>query len=248
MPAHSIVETADCPAAEQLLLTIGRAGVLSSRAIAAEDLRRCCAFSVRRPNVSGATSSGQPTSCSLRMALSSTGHARANSSTSTPRPMRWRACKRLSHEHRRPQARAGLAPQLARRSQTLSSRHARRCRRLGRAHRRADARSLTTPELAARGGSLRPVELTRRRAEVRSLSISEDLTGQSGLGSHGPLKSARLRRKSEATSSTLRPCKSTAALRAAIVSLLSWPDSFSKGALICGNRSKVVLRTTGASM
>ena len=91
-------------------------------------------------------------------------------------------------------------------------------------------------------------KLTRRRAEVRSLSISEDLTGQSGLGTHGPLKSARLRRKSEATSSTLRPCKSTAALRAAIVSLLSWPDSFSKGALICGNRSKVVLRTTGASM
>ena len=38
MPAHSIVETADCPAAEQLLLTIGRAGVLSCRAIAAEDL------------------------------------------------------------------------------------------------------------------------------------------------------------------------------------------------------------------
>ena len=52
--------------------------------------------------------------------------------------------------------------------------------------------------------------------------------------------------ESEATSSTLRPCKSTAALRAAIVSLLSWADSFSKGALICGNRSKVVLRTTGA--
>ena len=38
MPAHSIVETADCPAAEQLLLAIGRAGVLSSRAIAAEEL------------------------------------------------------------------------------------------------------------------------------------------------------------------------------------------------------------------
>src|SRR5829696_1178343 len=68
------------------------------------------------------------------------------------------------------------------------------------------------------------------------------------LRSHGSLKSARLRRKSEATSSTLPPCKSTAAVRAAIVSLLSWPDSFSKGALICGNRSKVVLRTTGASM
>ena len=38
MPAHSIVETADCPAAEQLLLTIGRAGVLSCRAIAAREL------------------------------------------------------------------------------------------------------------------------------------------------------------------------------------------------------------------
>ena len=38
MPVYSIVETADCPAAQQLLLTIGRAGVLSSRAIAAEEL------------------------------------------------------------------------------------------------------------------------------------------------------------------------------------------------------------------
>jgi hypothetical protein len=38
MPVHSIVEAANCPAAEQLLLTIGRAGVLSSRAIAAEEL------------------------------------------------------------------------------------------------------------------------------------------------------------------------------------------------------------------
>ena len=38
MPVHSIVEAADCPAAEQLLLTIGRAGVLSCRAIAAEEL------------------------------------------------------------------------------------------------------------------------------------------------------------------------------------------------------------------
>src|SRR4051812_41908518 len=33
-----IIEAADAPAAEQLLLTIGRAGVLSSRAIAAEGL------------------------------------------------------------------------------------------------------------------------------------------------------------------------------------------------------------------
>ena len=38
MPVHSIVETAACPAAEQLLLTVGRAGVLSSRAIAAEEV------------------------------------------------------------------------------------------------------------------------------------------------------------------------------------------------------------------
>ena len=38
MTVHSIVESADCPAAEQLLLTIGRAGVLSSRAIGAEEL------------------------------------------------------------------------------------------------------------------------------------------------------------------------------------------------------------------
>ena len=38
MPVHSIVEAADGPAAEQLLLTIGRAGVLSCRAIAAEEL------------------------------------------------------------------------------------------------------------------------------------------------------------------------------------------------------------------
>ena len=38
MPVHSIVEAAACPAAEQLLLTIGRAGVLSCRAIATGEL------------------------------------------------------------------------------------------------------------------------------------------------------------------------------------------------------------------
>jgi hypothetical protein len=38
MPVHSNVEAADCPAAEQLLLTIGRAGVLSCRAITAAEL------------------------------------------------------------------------------------------------------------------------------------------------------------------------------------------------------------------
>ena|SRR3954454_15447240 len=41
MPVHPTgepVSSANCPAAEQLLLTIGRAGVLSSRAIAAAEL------------------------------------------------------------------------------------------------------------------------------------------------------------------------------------------------------------------
>jgi hypothetical protein len=38
MPVQSIVEAADYLAAEQLLLTIGRAGVLSSRVIAAGEL------------------------------------------------------------------------------------------------------------------------------------------------------------------------------------------------------------------
>jgi hypothetical protein len=38
MPVHFLVEAADCPAAEQLLLVIGRAGVLSCRVIAAKDL------------------------------------------------------------------------------------------------------------------------------------------------------------------------------------------------------------------
>jgi hypothetical protein len=38
MPVHSILETLDCSAPEPLLLTIGRAGVLSSRAITAGEL------------------------------------------------------------------------------------------------------------------------------------------------------------------------------------------------------------------
>jgi hypothetical protein len=38
MPVHSIVEPADCLAAEPFLLTIGRSGVLSSRAITAGEL------------------------------------------------------------------------------------------------------------------------------------------------------------------------------------------------------------------
>jgi hypothetical protein len=38
MPVYSIVETLDCSAAERLLLTIGRAGVLSRRSITAGEL------------------------------------------------------------------------------------------------------------------------------------------------------------------------------------------------------------------
>jgi hypothetical protein len=38
MPVHSIIEATDGPAAEPLLLTIGRAGVLSSRSITAGEL------------------------------------------------------------------------------------------------------------------------------------------------------------------------------------------------------------------
>ena len=38
MPVHSILETLGCSAAERLLLTIGRAGVLSSRSITAGEL------------------------------------------------------------------------------------------------------------------------------------------------------------------------------------------------------------------
>ena len=38
MPVHRIIEATDCPAVEQHLLTIGRAGVLSCRAITAGEL------------------------------------------------------------------------------------------------------------------------------------------------------------------------------------------------------------------
>ena len=38
MPVYSIIEADECLAAEQVLLTIGRAGVLSCRAIAAGEL------------------------------------------------------------------------------------------------------------------------------------------------------------------------------------------------------------------
>jgi hypothetical protein len=61
MPVHSIVEAADCPTPEQLLLTIGRAGVLSSRAVAAGELETLLRL-LGPQNVSAPTLSGPPIS------------------------------------------------------------------------------------------------------------------------------------------------------------------------------------------
>ena len=62
------VEAADRPAAEQLLLTIGRSGVLSCRAIGEKEIDTLLHLLARRPNVSGATSSGPPISSWSRTA------------------------------------------------------------------------------------------------------------------------------------------------------------------------------------
>src|SRR3954469_2525202 len=59
-------------------------------------------------------------------------------------------------------------------------------------------------------------------------------------GVHGALRSARSRKNSDATSSIDFPCRSAAALRAAIMALSSSAESFSKIGLISGCRSKVV--------
>ena len=103
MPVHSIVEPAHCPAAEQLLLTIGRAGVLSSRAIAAGELEMLL-------SLLGPLSERQRSDLQRATDIV-TGRARASSSPMLPMP--WRACKRRSHEHRYPQTRAGPAPQVS---------------------------------------------------------------------------------------------------------------------------------------
>ena len=70
MPVHSNepVGAADCPAAERLLLTIGRAGVLSCRTIAAGELETLLPSSVRRQKVSTAISDWRPTSSWSRTA------------------------------------------------------------------------------------------------------------------------------------------------------------------------------------
>ena len=95
MPVHSIVEAADCPAAEQLLLTIGRAGVLSSRAIAAGELDTLLRL-LGPPSERQRSDLKRATDIVLvEDGAVSTGPARASSSTRTP-PMRWRVCKRRS--------------------------------------------------------------------------------------------------------------------------------------------------------
>ena len=143
-----IVE-ADCPATEQLLLTIGRAGVLSNRAIGAEELDTLLRLlgppsERQRSDLKRATDIVLVEEGKL-IYWPRTGEQFADAAYAMARVQ-----ATLAHEHRYPQARAGLAPQLARSSDTSSVRHARRSRRLGRAHRRADARSL-----AARCAALR---------------------------------------------------------------------------------------------
>ena len=137
MPVHSIVEAADCPAAEQLLLTIGRAGVLSCRAIAAGELETLLRL-LGPPSERQRSDLKRATDIVLieNGAVIYWPRTGEQFHITTP-PMPWRACKRRSHEHRYPQARAGLAPQLSRSSDTSSVRRARRSHRLGRAHRRS---------------------------------------------------------------------------------------------------------------
>src|SRR5215207_3786099 len=129
MPVHSIVETADCPAAEQLLLTIGRAGVLSSRAIAAGELETLLRLlgppsERQRSDIRRATDIVLVENGKL-IYWPRTGEQFADAAYG------WRACRRHSHEHRRPQARAGPAPQLACSSDTGSVHHSGRPHRLG---------------------------------------------------------------------------------------------------------------------
>ena len=68
VPTGEPVSAVYFPVAEQLLLTVGRAGVLSSRAIAAVELETLLACWVHHPNVSGAASYVPPISSWSRTA------------------------------------------------------------------------------------------------------------------------------------------------------------------------------------
>ena len=102
-----------------VLLTVGRAGALSSRAIGAGELETLLRLlgppsERQRSDLKRATD----------IVLVEDGHLiywpRTGSCLRTL-PMRWGACRRRSHEHRCSPARAGAAPQLARSSDTSSS-------------------------------------------------------------------------------------------------------------------------------
>ena len=134
---------------KQLLLTIGRAGVLSSRAIAAGELETLLRLL------------GPPSERQRSDLKRATDIVLVEDGTLIywPRTGEQYRRRRLCHGARASDARMSTAtlkrelasaPQLARSSDTDSVCHARRSHRLGRAHRRADARSL-----AARCAALR---------------------------------------------------------------------------------------------
>ena len=104
MRVHSTVEAADCPAAEQVLLTIGRAGVLSCRAIAIGELETVLRLlgpplERQRRDAEGGTDIVLVEDGTLDI----TGLVRARCSP-TP-PMRWRAMSEYVDENRGGRAR-----------------------------------------------------------------------------------------------------------------------------------------------
>ena len=168
MPVHSIVEAADCPAAEQLLLTIGRAGVLSSRAIAAGELETLLRLlgppsERQRSDLKRATD----------IVLVENGAVIYWPRTGELVPPRRR---RLCDGARASDSRmstAALKRELALLRSSLAAlntgavRHARRSHRLGRAHRRADARSLAARCAALRRAATAPQCDATERQEHR---------------------------------------------------------------------------------
>src|SRR5215203_1250257 len=107
-----------------VLLTVRRAGALSSRAIGAGELETLLRLlglpsERQRSDLKRATD----------IVLVEDGHLLlAPHGRAVPyrrhAPMRWGACRRRSHEHRCSQARAGHAPQLSRSPETISVHHA----------------------------------------------------------------------------------------------------------------------------
>src|SRR4051794_35218820 len=112
MPVHCTIEAADCHAAEQILLTIGRAGVLSSRVIAATELETLLRLlgppaERQRSDLKRATDIVLVEEGKL-IYWPRTGEQLADLAYAMARVQR-----RSPHEHRYPQARAGLRRSLA---------------------------------------------------------------------------------------------------------------------------------------